>query len=456
MKRNILRSLLLCTTVFGTTILTFSSPSFAYAQEPVTSDSLYQRPEQSPQIEEDTEESRVIPVPKPPYRSWLAGWFSMSPSTRPAQLGHKHTTHLQPIPLAHLSVANPLKQPRGIESMVEGYNLDEELFQQIQSRYPRIFRETHTDLEAHRITAEKIAVASVAIEQTPSIQILDKDPLSGLRRFMAPRKYWTPGWNSVIQFSQNYISSNWHKGGSSNLNLYSRQFFKLDYKKEKLSWNNELEWRLSIFTSPSDTVGRYRIADDLIRLHSNLGIQAVKNLFYTLDAEIRTQAFNMREENKTLALSGPLSPIVATVGLGLKYVYNYKSSTHYGRKARFEVNLAPIAYDFRWTQRRDIDLARHGFKDGKTLYSAIGSMLRADLTWDFSQSLRWQSRFYYNTSYKRVETEWENALIFAFSKFFSTRVNLHLRFDDAASHGADLMSRIQVNQLLSFGFEMNI
>jgi len=46
--------------------------------------------------------------------------------------------------------------------------------------------------------------------------------------------------------------------------------------------------------------------------------------------------------------------------------------------------------------------------------------------------------------------------IFAFSKFFSTRVNLHLRFDDAASHGADLMSRIQVNQLLSFGFEMNI
>ena len=180
MKRNILRSLLLCTAFFGTTILTFSSPSFAYAQEPVTSDSLYQRPEQSPQIEEDTEENRVIPIPKPPYRSWLAGWFSMSPSTRPAQLRHEYTTHLQPIPLTHLSVANPLKQPRGIESMVEGHNLDEELFQQIQSRYPRIFRETHTDLETHRITAEKIAVASVAIGETPSVGVLDKDPLSGL------------------------------------------------------------------------------------------------------------------------------------------------------------------------------------------------------------------------------------------------------------------------------------
>ena len=58
MKRNILRSLLLCTTVFGTTILTFTTPSFAYAQEPVTSDSLYQRPEQSSQVEEDTKDGK--------------------------------------------------------------------------------------------------------------------------------------------------------------------------------------------------------------------------------------------------------------------------------------------------------------------------------------------------------------------------------------------------------------
>ena len=456
MKQNILHSLLLGATAFGAMVITLASPPLAHAQEPVASDSINQQQEKASQTEAEAQAGEDPSLPKVLYRSWLAGWFSMRPSTRPALLEPKQKSLLEPLALTHLAVSNPLKQPMGLQSMVDGYNLDEALFQQIQSRYPRIFRETHTDLEAHRITEETIAAAGVAIGETPTIGVLDKDPLSGLRRFMAPRKYWTPGWNSVIQFSQNYISGNWHKGGSSNLNLYTRQHFELDYKRDKLSWNNELEWRLSIFTSPSDQVSRYRIADDLIRLHSNLGVQAVQNLFYTLDAEVRTQAFTMRLENKTDILSAPLSPVVATFGLGLKYVYDYKSSTHYGRKARFEVNLAPIAYDFRWTQRRDIDLARHGFKDGKTLYSAIGSMLRADLTWDFSDTFRWQSRFYYNTSYKRIETEWENALIFAFSKFFSTRVNLQLRFDDAASHGPDLLSRIQINQLLSFGFEMNI
>ncbi len=424
------------------------------AQESVTPDSLYKYLEHAPKM--DSLHIEEWDLPSIPYRSWLADWFAMTPSTRPARLDLPKAMPMPSKELTSLRLDNPLQSVFQIERIAEGYQLDENLFQMIMASYPQLFKDTYSDLEAHRITAEKVNAQEVAITTTPAVEVLDNDPISGLRRFMAPRKYWTPGWNSVLQFSQNYISENWHKGGSSNLNLFCRQHFKLDYKRDRLSWNNELEWRLSLFTSPSDTIGRYRVADDLVRLHTNVGLQAVKNLFYTLDAEVRTQAFTMREENKRLALSDLLSPIVATVGLGMKYVYEYKSPTHYGHKVRFEVNLAPIAYDFRWTQRHDIDLARHGFKEGKTLYSAIGSMLRADLLWDITESIRWQSRFYYNTSYKRVETEWENAFIFALSKFFSTRLNVHLRFDDAAAHKENLLSRIQINQLLSFGFEMNI
>ena len=229
MKQNILHSLLLGATAFGAMVITLASPPLAHAQEPVASDSIYQQQEKASQTEAEAQVEEAASLPKVLYHSWLAGWFSMRPSTRPALLEPKHKSLLEPLALTHMAASNPLKQPMGLQSMVDGYNLDEALFQQIQSCYPQIFRETHTDLEAHRITEETIAAAGVAIGETPTIGVLDKDPLSGLRRFMAPRKYWTPGWNSVIQFSQNYISGNWHKGGSSTLNLYTRQHFKLDY-----------------------------------------------------------------------------------------------------------------------------------------------------------------------------------------------------------------------------------
>ncbi len=101
-------------------------------------------------------------------------------------------------------------------------------------------------------------------------------------------------------------------------------------------------------------------------------------------------------------------------------------------------------------------MTRHGFKDGKYIYSAIGSMMRANMIWNFTDSFAWESRLYYNTSYKRVETEFENSLIFAFNRYFSTRVNVQLRFDDAVPLSAEYPSRLQTYQMLTIGFDLKI
>lgn len=398
----------------------------------------------------------IPPVIVSPYRSWIPSWFAMRPATRPITLGKAFR------PMAMLPEIPTLKrsalphQTTDMDLMIAGMELDEVLFCELLTRHTHLFEETYKDLSASLISAELVEAGSISVEGVAPPPVMEQDPMKGLRKFMAPKKYWTPSWNSVVQFSQNYISDNWHKGGSSNLNLFSRQLFKMNYKRDKLTWHSDFEWRLSIFTSPSDTIGRYRVADDLIRLHSNLGVEAAKNLFYTLDAEARTQAFTMREENKPNPLSGLLSPIIVNVGLGMKYVYNYKSSTHYGRKFHLEINIAPLAYDFRWAGNKKIDLNRHGFKSGQKIYSAVGSMLKADIIWDITQNVKWQSRLFYNTSYKRIEAEWENALSFSLSKYFSTRLNARLRFDDAAFVGQPFFKKLQVNQLFSLGFEMTL
>ena len=66
--------------------------------------------------------------------------------------------------------------------------------------------------------------------------------------------------------------------------------------------------------------------------------------------------------------------------------------------------------------------------------------------------MSWYSRFYYFTSYDRIQAEFENILNMKISRFFSTTLTLKLRYDDGVSKKDEFDSYIQVNELLSFGF----
>lgn len=271
------------------------------------------------------------------------------------------------------------------------------------------------------------------------------------------RRYWIPGFESSVQFSQNYISDNWHKGGNSNLNLSMRTYFSLLYSKDKIQWLNELESKLGLYTADVEKQGaRYRISEDRLRLHSNYGIKMNKRWSYTLDGELRTQLFNIYKGENQVLQSAPLAPVRTNIGVGLQYSYSTKSKTRYGRKFKISANFAPFSHNWRWTARRDIDLARHGFEKGKFSQHTFGSTLRGQMQWDINMDLSWSSRVYFNTSYQNVEAEWENTLTMRISRYFSTRINIHLRFDDSAKPSPNWNKYLQINELLSFGFNYKL
>ncbi len=60
------------------------------------------------------------------------------------------------------------------------------------------------------------------------------------------RRYWIRNGEHSFQFAQNYFSDNWHRGGTNNLNFNSYQKFTANYNKDKVRFNNTLEWRLSV------------------------------------------------------------------------------------------------------------------------------------------------------------------------------------------------------------------
>ena len=339
------------------------------------------------------------------------------------------------------------------------WHFEQETLERLARRDLSLFTYGAGQLEPYRIDFSPTAAADNHIAEPHAAT----DSLSGLfgkgsfQWIGVDRRYWFPKWRSIVQISQNYISPNWHKGGLSNLTLSSKQLFNYDYRSDKTLWINEAEWRLSVNARPDEERNfSYRVSEDLFRLHSNLGHKALKNWFYSCDVEAKTQFFANYSEDNSVLYSHLLSPLTATVGLGMKYVLDKKYPRPFGRRLRLDINLSPLAYELKWTRRQDIDLARHGFAPGKRLYNAVGSMLRAKMIWDINAAIAWESSFYYNTSYKRIETELENTLSFAFNRYFSARINVVLRYDDAAPPAAGMRTKLQTFELLSIGFDYTL
>ena len=60
-----------------------------------------------------------------------------------------------------------------------------------------------------------------------------------------------------------------------------RTYFGLRYVTERVQWTNEIESKLNVYNAEKDSVHRYRIADDLLRLRSNYGLKAWNKMYYT-------------------------------------------------------------------------------------------------------------------------------------------------------------------------------
>lgn len=269
-------------------------------------------------------------------------------------------------------------------------------------------------------------------------------------------KYWIPSFQTSIQFSENYVSDNWYKGGTSNLNLYMRNYFSLLYNRNDIQWINEIESKLNTYNESPSKIKSYRIADDQLRLSSNFGLKAINSFYYTIDGEMRTQIFNTYgSDNKTLRASF-LAPMNLNVGLGMSYNYLWKSQSLYGRTFKFSLNVAPLSYTLRYSRLSNIDLKAFGLTNGKVYLNKFGSTIRANWVWNITMNISWNSKIYFNTTYGNIETEWENILDMAVSRYFSTRIYVNLRYDDSVPPSSNWNKGLQINQLLSFGITYKI
>jgi len=265
------------------------------------------------------------------------------------------------------------------------------------------------------------------------------------------RRYWVRSGEHSFQFAQNHFSDNWHKGGTNNLNFNSYNVFRANYKKEKVKFNNTLEWRLQVFNAPDDTIRSYRIGNDLIRYYGDFGVDAfLKGWSYSMNLEAKSQLFNGYPVNSNDLRSAFLSPLYTNVGVGLKYNLDKRSEKVRHRRLRWDLSISPISISHRYVWNDSVNVTRYGIPEGEKSLLDFGTTITSNITYDITRYITWRSRLYYFTPYDKVVSEFENTLNMALSNAFSTTIYLHVRFDDSVPADPDF-KYWQINQTLSFG-----
>ncbi len=258
--------------------------------------------------------------------------------------------------------------------------------------------------------------------------------------------FWTKNGNASLQLTQNYISSNWYNGGESTSSMLSNLTWEANYDdRQRVEFENKLELKLGFVTAPSDTVHHFKTNTDLFRLYSKLGVKAVKNWYYTLAGEFKSQFFASYNTNTNEMVSNFLSPAELDVTLGLDFKQNKKKYT-------LSLLTSPLAYTLMYIHNDQIiDTEAFNVPAGHKSANLLGSKFTGNLTWTIIPSITWESKLEYFTTYSTVIASWENTFNFTLNRFLSTKLFVHARYDDGVTLTEDNRSYFQLQELLSFG-----
>lgn len=337
--------------------------------------------------------------------------------------------------------------------------LEQSMYTYIRKNHPTYFKYSEQDFPKETITP--LEIKKEIHEDMPIIvkkEVKTLDDMEAPAKFIPDRMYWQSNFESLIQFTQNHFSENWHKGGTSNLNLLTRHIINYNYSKDKIVLNNTMDLKIGVYNAPNDTLRKYKVSDNSFRLYSSLGYQAFNNKWhYTITGEFNTQMFKNYAENTKNLQVGFLAPYTTTLGVGMTYSFNKQYEKY--KKLAFILSIDPISLTYRKTIDKDINMGAQGFQkipdtdEYKTHYTNFGSEIRIEnITFQINRNILWTSRIKYTTNYERVIGEFENTMSFILSRFFSTNLYLYSRYDDGVTKTENSNSYFQLNESLMIGF----
>ena len=242
--------------------------------------------------------------------------------------------------------------------------------------------------------------------------------------------YWLKNGSHKLDLSQNSFSDNW--SGENNFNIYSEHKVNLNYKKDKIYFNNLLEWRLSIQQMKADTVNKVNILDDLFRTYSSFGVNAFKNWSYSSNLEMKTPLFNRYNVNDASKVRQRafLSPFELNLGVGMRYAKEIVSKADKYRKFNITADISVLSLNYKYVRSDKVKEVWFGIDEGDKAKTEYGSTYNLNVSYSRNRYTNFTSRLKYFTNYERVYVEFENSVNFKLNSYFSTSLYLYVKYDD--------------------------
>ena len=268
------------------------------------------------------------------------------------------------------------------------------------------------------------------------------------------------GWNhnglTGITFSQTSFT-NWSEGGENTIadNVYLNA--SLNYKKDKLSWTNDL--KINYGQNYTDNNG-WRKNLDNIDFASKLGHQITDKLYYAALLDFKSQLFygyKYTDNNKELTSKG-FTPAYLNVSVGLDYKPNDNIAIYYSPVAGKLTMVADSAF-----------AVRYGIDANKYVKPQLGSYLKINANYKLLEDrLTIKSVLdlftAYDDTFGMIDVNWDVLIGYNLTKLLTLTFQSTLKYDDdiktfetdangkTITHGAKVQFKEMVGIGLSYNF----
>ncbi len=287
---------------------------------------------------------------------------------------------------------------------------------------------------------------TLAIEE---IQVAIEEDAVTTEVNIKPKK-WVTGFEGSLQFSQAYLSDNWYQGGEGNLNILGSFQYTFNLNPNiysKILFENTVQYNIGMNSAPQDSLRGYAISADLFQINSKFGFKAVEKWYYSATLQFKTQIFQNYTANTNDLNTSFLTPGELNIGLGMTYDLSESD-----KKYTFSASVSPLSYSLKTCiDSEKVDFTDLGYTTKRRVINSFGSSAEGNLVWNINSIFTYTSRLYMFTDYGSIQGDWENTLNISASKYLSTNIYVHLRYDDSTTPSTEGWNYWQFKEILSFG-----
>jgi len=255
------------------------------------------------------------------------------------------------------------------------------------------------------------------------IEPRDNTTLIDINRILTKSQYWRYRTEASFSLNQGMVS-NWVKGGENNISTALDLTWFADYnnRSKLFSSANFARLKYGLIKSGSEDIRKNL---DLLETNSKLNHKAFGKFDFSAIMLFKTQVSKGYNYPDTIPVSKLLNPAVLTLGFGLDYKPNKKTS----------INLSPLSYKGTFVpDTANIEQTKYGIAADRRSKHEPGASFMIMNEMRPMKNMVVTNRLQLFTNYVNnplnIDVDWEMIIQANLNWFTDVRLNTHLIFDD--------------------------